>query len=552
MTRFAAVLALLVAAAISWSVWAYLGRPVDIVDVPHGHLQCLSYTPASDGASPLNAKDGLFPVPDGLIERDLKILSKYTDCIRTYSMLGDQGKTMKAAADAGIKVLVGIWIGADDERNEKEISHALELANRYPQAVRAIVVGNEVLLRREMTGERLAKIIRSVKARTRFPVTYADIYEFWRRNPVVGQAVDIVTVHVLPYWDDPHPVSIDEVQAHARQIIEDTQKLFPGKTVQIGEIGWPSAGRTRSGAAPTLVNEARFVREFAAQADAIGVPYNLIEAIDQPWKRMPEGTVGGYWGILDKDRHLKFPLTGPVSEWPHWRWAALFTGFVSLVALGWGLLRRRPITPLRWLALGVAAPAVGATLWALGVQLSMIVLNWIGWIWCAWLMGLAVVGGGLLIYAVAGGTGVPKPASLDGVLEGIRERRLSGSRAIGLYHWGVMVPAAVLALSLALDGRHRDFLQLAFWLPAAAFLLLYLQPATRERADGAQAEEGWLAAILLVAGPAAIDLPSNREAVLWAATCVALSIPWLPFAWREAKRLWRALRTRQPAPAASR
>lgn len=543
MHRIAALPALLIAAAISWFLWSYLGRPIDIVDVPRGHLQCLSYSPASEEHSPLNAKDGLFHVPDGMVERDLKILSNYTDCIRTYSMLGDQGKAMKAAHEAGIKVMVGIWIGADDARNEAEISEALRLANMYPENVRSIVVGNEVMLRREMTPERLAGIIRSVKARTTFPVTYADIYEFWRRNPILADAVDLVTVHVLPYWDDPHPVSIDQVQAHSRRIIEDTQKLFPGKTIQIGEIGWPSAGRTRSGGAPSLVNEARFVREFAAQAEAIGVPYNLIEAIDQPWKRMPEGTVGGYWGILDKDRELKFPLTGPVSEWPQWRLAAAFTAIVTLIAFAWALLWDKPITPVRWFGLGIAAPAVGATCWALGDQLLAIVLNnWWGWAWISLLMLIAVIGGGLLIYAVAGGRNVPKPAGFDGVLEAIRTRRFSGSQIIGAYHWAVMLPAAVLAVSMAIDGRHRDFLQLAFWLPAAAFLLLYIQPSTRERTDKAQPEEAWIALLILIAGPFAIDQFINLEACVWAATCVVLAAPWLEFVLREGARVRDAFR----------
>lgn len=545
MSRIASVFALIIAGVVSYALWAHLGRPIDIVDVPRGHLQCLSYTPATNESSPLNAKDGLFSVPDGMIENDLKILSQYTDCIRTYSMLGDQGKTMKAAADAGIKVMVGIWIGADDKRNELEIDRALELAHQYPQAVRAIIVGNEVLLRREMTGERLAGIIESVKARTDFPVTYADIYEFWRRNPVLGEAVDLVTVHVLPYWDDPHPVSIDEVQAHSRGIIEQTQALFPGKTVQIGEIGWPSAGRTRSGGSPTLVHQARFVREFAAQAESIGVPYNLIEAIDQPWKRMPEGTVGGYWGILDKDRVLKFPLTGPVSEWPNWKLAAGFTAAVSLLAFAWALLWRKPVSAPRWIGLGIAAPAVGATLWALGTQLGFIVLNnWWNWIWVSWLMLLAIIGGALLIYAVAGGRNVPKPSGFDGVVAAFRNRKFDGAQIIGAYHWAVMLPAVVLALSMALDGRHRDFLQLAFWLPAAAFLLLTLQPSTRERTDQPQPEEAWVAALLLVAGPFAIDQFINLEAVVWAATCVMLSVPWLGFAVREAKRIGMAFRGR--------
>ena len=106
-------------------------------------------------------------------------------------------------------------------------------------------------------------------------------------------------------------------------VIKNAKEIaIPGKPIIIGEIGWPSSGRTRSEAVPTLVNEARFMRTLAANADALGVGYNLIEAIDQPWKRIPEGTVGAYWGLLDNNRELKFPLTGPVSEWAAWRTGA--------------------------------------------------------------------------------------------------------------------------------------------------------------------------------------------------------------------------------------
>lgn len=539
-----AVLAVVVAAALSAGLWLWLGRPVQIVDLPHGRLECLSYTPASSGASPLEAKDGIYPVSKALIEADMKVLSKYTDCIRTYSMLGEQGDVMAAAAAAGIKVMVGIWIGAEDARNAREIDRALALANAYPNAVRAIVVGNEVLLRREMTGERLAGIIRSVKARTSFPVTYADIYEFWRRNPVVAQAVDFVTIHVLPYWDDPAPVDIDHVQAHVRRIIERAQATFPGKKLQIGEIGWPSAGRTRAGAVPTLVNEARFVREFAAQATAIGVPYNLIEAIDQPWKRVPEGTVGGYWGMLDKHRALKFPLIGPVREWPHWRMAAGFTGAVAAVIVGWAAWRRRGAlagAPWRWLALGVAGPAVGATLWALTVQVQQSAIGWFGGLWGTYLIIMAVTGGALLVRLAAGGEALPPPAPLAELVELARRRqRPDAAGWSGLLRWAVLLPAAVLALLIAVDGRHRDFWTLAFWLPALALAI----ESWRRRGDKsgtARAEEGWIAGLLLICAPLCIDALVDREAEVWAVCCVLLAAPWLGATLAEARRLWQAL-----------
>ncbi|HZD26846.1 MAG TPA: glycoside hydrolase family 17, partial [Alphaproteobacteria bacterium] len=326
-----AALAVLLAAAGAVALWAWLGRPIAMVAVPGGRLQCLSYTPTQGDSSPLDEEK--YRVPEGLIERDLKALKPYTACIRTYTSYGPQAEVLPVAAKLGLKVMLGIWISDDEKRNAREIDAGLALAKRYPQAVRDIVVGNEVLLRREMTGKRLAGIIRSVKARTDLPVTYADIYEFWRRNPVVAHAVDIMTLHVLPYWDDPTPVSINEVQGLVRQVVEKARATYPGEPMQIGEIGWPSAGRTRGYAAPSLVNEARFVREFTAQAKSLGLPYNLIEAIDQPWKRAPEGTVGGYWGILDVNRTLKFPLSGPVSEWPHWRAAAGFAAALAALAL---------------------------------------------------------------------------------------------------------------------------------------------------------------------------------------------------------------------------
>ena len=85
-----------------------------------------------------------------------------------------------------------------------------------------------------------------------------------------------------------------------------------------GRTGGPSAGRQRWGAVPSVVNEARFFREFLAFAQQSGVRYNVIEAFDQPWKRLLEGTVGGYWGIFDGALEPKFPMTGPVVEDARW------------------------------------------------------------------------------------------------------------------------------------------------------------------------------------------------------------------------------------------
>lgn len=522
------VTALLAAWAGTAAFWVWQGRPVDLPPVPEGRFECLSYSPSHSGGSPLDGVD--YAVPEELIAADLAALRRVTGCVRTYSSYGVQARILPQADKLGMKVLLGIWIGADEARNWVEIDAALTLAQRHPEAVRAIVVGNEVLLRREMTGERLARIIRAVKARTSHPVTYADIFEFWRRNPVVAETVDFITLHVLPYWDDPTPVGIDEVQGHVRRIIERARAIFPGRELMIGEIGWPSAGRTRGLAVPSRVNQARFVREFASTAPRLGVPYNLIEAIDQPWKRVPEGTVGGFWGILDREREPKFPLAGPVREWPGWHLAALAGSLAAFLAVIWVLYAGgKQGSLLRWLAVAVAGAASGVCLWMLAAQVAALAIGVAGLVWAAYLMAVCGLGGALLV-AVCGRI----------VPDGRVPWRVGRVDPLALCHWAVLLPAAIVALSLAVDGRHRDFLTLAYAPAAVAFALRALHSKWAGTApDGAAA--AWLGAILAVSGPLAIDAAGNTEALAWAGCCLLLAAPLLPAMGSETRQLRRFL-----------
>ena len=130
------------------------------------------------------------------------------------------------------------------------------------------------------------------------PVTYADVWEFWLRNREVYDAVDFVTIHILPYWED-MPVRAKFAASHVDSIRRRMAVAFPGKEILIGETGWPSAGRMREGALPSRTNQARVVSEILDLAKREGFRVNLIEAYDQPWKRQLEGTVGGYWGLFD-------------------------------------------------------------------------------------------------------------------------------------------------------------------------------------------------------------------------------------------------------------
>ena len=136
-----------------------------------------------------------------------------------------------------------------------------------------------------------------MKAATSIPVTYADVWEFWLRNRDLAQAVDFVTVHILPYWED-FPISAAQAGAHVDAIRSRVAASFPGKDILIGEVGWPSAGTDAGGRVAVARQPGLVLGEVMARARAKNYRVNLIEAFDQPWKRKLEGTVGGYWGLL--------------------------------------------------------------------------------------------------------------------------------------------------------------------------------------------------------------------------------------------------------------
>ena len=204
----------------------------------------------------------------------------------------------QGSARVGLKVLLGVWIGRDRARNAQLVDTAVSLVKDHPGVVAAIIVGSEVLLRGDMTVGDLRQIIRSVKPRVGVPVTYADVWEFWLRYREVGEDVDFVTAHFLPYWEDVPPRA-EDAAAHVDGIRKEVAAAFPGKEILIGETGWPSHGRMRDGALASRINQARFISQILERARQDNFRVNFFEAYDEPWKRRWEGTVGGYWGLFD-------------------------------------------------------------------------------------------------------------------------------------------------------------------------------------------------------------------------------------------------------------
>ena len=279
-------------------------------------------------------------IPPEQIREDMAQLSSITGHIRTYTVSGGLDRVPEIARRYGLTVSLGIWIGADLNKNESEIDTALKavLANR--RVVDRVIVGNESLQRGDVSADQLNAYIERVREAlpARIKVTTAETWATWLMHPEVGDHVDVVMVHLLPYWEG---ADVRHAVPFLQGAYANVQEEFPDKPIVIGEVGWPSEGRTRRGAEASLANEAYFIRNFVLAAMDKGYDYYIIEAYDQPWKAGNEGVVGAYWGLFDAGGKPKFAFTGMLRTFPEWR-SFMFLAAVFTLLLGLFILGRMP------------------------------------------------------------------------------------------------------------------------------------------------------------------------------------------------------------------
>jgi cellulose synthase/poly-beta-1,6-N-acetylglucosamine synthase-like glycosyltransferase/exo-beta-1,3-glucanase (GH17 family) len=276
-----------------------------------------------------------------------------TRAIRLYSSTGGQELVPGIAAQYGLRVTVGAWIDKNKDRNEREIRSAIDLARRHSN-VNGIFVGNETIYRDEIKVPELIKLIQRVKRSTNVPVSTGEIWNVWLEHPELVSSVDFIAAHILPYWEG---FSARQVVDQAIVIYDKLRQAYPGKRIVIAEFGWPSAGYNYHNAEPGRIAQAELLRDFATRADAYGIDYNIVEAIDQPWKTF-EGGVGPYWGIYDAARHPKFAWSGPITDPDHWRLAGI--ALLVSVLLSLPILTMAGLTLGQTVLLAAAANAVGA------------------------------------------------------------------------------------------------------------------------------------------------------------------------------------------------
>ena len=343
--------------------WSYFNRPQE-AQAWLGTIKGISFSPLREHHNP---EKGIFPHREEIAE-DLNLLQGKVRAVRIYSVLNGQEAIPELAWDRKLYVTAGAWIGQDQEANLLEVSSLIELSNTYPNIVRNLV-GNEVLLRQDLSINQLIEHIRRVRKRVSQPVSTSEPWHVWLAHPELAEEVDFIAAHILPYWEG---LPVDKAVDFVFDRYQVLQKTFPDKPVIITEVGWPGGGQPIGQAEATRVNQARFLREFFNRAYREKIIYYTVEAFDQPWKRTIEGSSGAHWGIYNADRKVKFSMLNNVEAFPEWQAWALLAGVLAFAVMRLSLKQRVKLlqVPGKVLITGLACIAASTLVWSLFMGVS--------------------------------------------------------------------------------------------------------------------------------------------------------------------------------------
>jgi exo-beta-1,3-glucanase (GH17 family) len=283
-----------------------VGAAADELTVPGWHGGAIAYSGYRTGQRP---DSGPWPTQEQVLQ-DLRIVEKNWKYIRVYGSDRHSEDVLQVIRreKLGLKVMLGIWLDGKPEKlndNTLQVLKAIQLANDYPDIVAAVNVGNEALVSwsdHRLTEERMLGYFAQVKAAVRCPVTVADDSLYWRDpSAKLADVVDFITLHTYPAWGGE---DIDTAMTSTIRVYDMVHAAHPGKTIVIGEAGWPTFTDNPKNApgAGSEAKQVRYIRELDAWAQSAGVTVFVFEAFDEPWKG---GGTEGHWGVFDEARQPK-------------------------------------------------------------------------------------------------------------------------------------------------------------------------------------------------------------------------------------------------------
>ncbi len=280
------------------------GRSAEEVQALYAQLRadrlyglCFSAYAAGQGAG-----DVLAP---SQVRRRVTLVAPHTRWLRSFACTEGHELIPAVAREHGLKTMVGAWISADRERNEREIHGLVTLAKAG--LVDIAVVGNEVLLRDELPEAELLDCIARVKAAVPEDVRVGcvDAYYLFLERPALAAACDVLLPNCYPFWEG---ADIAWAAHYLRRMHALVQAAGGEKPVIVAETGWPGAGEPVGQARPSAENAMRYFADVQQWARREGVKLFWFSSFDEPWKLQQEGEVGTSWGLWDRDERPKYGL----------------------------------------------------------------------------------------------------------------------------------------------------------------------------------------------------------------------------------------------------
>ena len=203
--------------------------------------------------TPLNAQypDCLSNMPSqNNVTRDMAVLSQLTKAVRLYGTDCNQTEMVLHAINklglTDTKVWLGVWLGNNDTTNNRQLGAMYDILDKNgADPFAGVIVGNEVLYRKDLTEMELGTVLSSVKSnltskKIDLPLATSDLGDSWTAG--LAAEVDVVMSNVHPFFAGVPPDSASAWlwnfwQTHDVILTQGTTK----KNV-IAETGWPSDG----------------------------------------------------------------------------------------------------------------------------------------------------------------------------------------------------------------------------------------------------------------------------------------------------------------------
>ena len=227
--------------------------------------------PAMD-YTPLNAQypDCLSNPPDqNNVTLDITMLAQLAPSVRLYGTDCAQTEMVLTAIDRlgyndTMKVWIGVWLGSNDTTNTRQLDQMYDVLKLYPSTHFAgVIVGNEVLFRKDLTEAELATQLRNVRTNLTsmsidLPVATSDLGDNWTTE--LASDSDIVLANIHPFFagtlpEDASAWTWNFWQSHDVILTSAAPQTATYPKHIISEVGWPSAGGNDCGTGEACPND---------------------------------------------------------------------------------------------------------------------------------------------------------------------------------------------------------------------------------------------------------------------------------------------------------